>query len=202
MAVANQGYPAGGSAYSDSLKQPTSILVNPSALTALQSLRTTQNALNTTQKEISTGLKISSAADNASTWSIAESMKSDKSVLGTISDSQKGDEFVLPTWVLGADGKITEREVKVGVMNRVSAQILSGLEPGEKVVLKLVSPEVVHKTEAGAVVFVDVAHVWSTGWRVYADGALLRLREERSVTTAALSICVSAMGPIVAPWYR
>jgi macrolide-specific efflux system membrane fusion protein len=37
--------------------------------------------------------------------------------------------------VVGADGKVAEREVKVGVMNRVSAQILSGLEPGEKVVI-------------------------------------------------------------------
>jgi macrolide-specific efflux system membrane fusion protein len=37
--------------------------------------------------------------------------------------------------VVDAAGKITEREVKVGVMNRVSAQILSGLEPGEKVVI-------------------------------------------------------------------
>jgi macrolide-specific efflux system membrane fusion protein len=37
--------------------------------------------------------------------------------------------------VVGADGKVTEREVQVGVMNRVSAQIISGLEPGEKVVI-------------------------------------------------------------------
>jgi macrolide-specific efflux system membrane fusion protein len=37
--------------------------------------------------------------------------------------------------VVGADGKAVEREVKVGVMNRVSAQILSGLQPGEKVVI-------------------------------------------------------------------
>ncbi len=37
--------------------------------------------------------------------------------------------------VVGADGKAVDREVKVGVMNRVSAQILSGLEPGEKVVI-------------------------------------------------------------------
>ena len=37
--------------------------------------------------------------------------------------------------VVDADGKATEREVKVGVMNRVSAQIVSGLEPGEKVVI-------------------------------------------------------------------
>jgi macrolide-specific efflux system membrane fusion protein len=37
--------------------------------------------------------------------------------------------------VLGADGKVVEREVKVGVMDRVSAQILSGLEPGENIVI-------------------------------------------------------------------
>jgi macrolide-specific efflux system membrane fusion protein len=37
--------------------------------------------------------------------------------------------------VVDANGKVTEREVKVGVMNRVSAQIVSGLEPGEKVVI-------------------------------------------------------------------
>ena len=65
----------------------SSINTNPSAVTALQSLRNTQMALNSTQKEISTGLKISSAADNASTWSMAETMKSDQNVLSTIADS-------------------------------------------------------------------------------------------------------------------
>jgi macrolide-specific efflux system membrane fusion protein len=37
--------------------------------------------------------------------------------------------------VLGEDGKVTQREVKVGVANRISVQILAGLEPGEKVVI-------------------------------------------------------------------
>ena len=37
--------------------------------------------------------------------------------------------------VVDAAGKVTEREVKVGVMNRVFAQIVSGLEPDEKVVI-------------------------------------------------------------------
>jgi len=36
--------------------------------------------------------------------------------------------------VLGADGKATEREVKVGLNNNVDAQILDGLKAGEKVV--------------------------------------------------------------------
>ncbi len=46
--------------------------------------------------------------------------------------------------VVGVDGKVVEREVKVGVMNRVSAQILSGIEPGDKVVIG-------NKTPAAAV---------------------------------------------------
>ncbi len=45
--------------------------------------------------------------------------------------------------VVGADGKIAEREVKVGVMNRVSAQIVSGLEAGEKVVIGTKAPAAV-----------------------------------------------------------
>jgi macrolide-specific efflux system membrane fusion protein len=37
--------------------------------------------------------------------------------------------------VVGADETMTEREVRVGVTNRVSAQILAGLEPGERVAI-------------------------------------------------------------------
>jgi macrolide-specific efflux system membrane fusion protein len=36
--------------------------------------------------------------------------------------------------VVKADGAIEDREVKVGVMSRISAQIVSGLEPGEQVI--------------------------------------------------------------------
>jgi macrolide-specific efflux system membrane fusion protein len=49
--------------------------------------------------------------------------------------------------VIGIDGKSTEREVKVGVMNRVSAQITAGLEPGEKVVIGTLAPSV--KVQSG-----------------------------------------------------
>lgn len=37
--------------------------------------------------------------------------------------------------VIDGDGKRVEREVQVGVMNRVTAQIIAGVEPGEKVVV-------------------------------------------------------------------
>ena len=42
--------------------------------------------------------------------------------------------------VVKADGAIEEREVKVGVMSRISAQIVSGLEPGEQVVTGSAAP--------------------------------------------------------------
>jgi flagellin len=100
-----------------------SILVNPSAITALQSLRATQASLATTQKEVSTGLKISSAADNASTWAIAETMKSDKQVLSTISDSLSGANSVL---------NVASAAVKsaINVMNEIKSNIAQAQQPG------------------------------------------------------------------------
>ena len=52
--------------------------------------------------------------------------------------------------VVGADGKAVDREVKVGVMNRVSAQILSGLESGEKVVIGTKAPVAVAQPQTGS----------------------------------------------------
>jgi macrolide-specific efflux system membrane fusion protein len=42
--------------------------------------------------------------------------------------------------VLGADGKISERAVEIGVSNRIYAQVLSGLKEGEQVVSGLAVP--------------------------------------------------------------
>jgi macrolide-specific efflux system membrane fusion protein len=52
--------------------------------------------------------------------------------------------------VVDAKGKVTEREVKVGVMNRVSAQIISGLEPGEKVVIGTKAPAAAAPAQTGS----------------------------------------------------
>jgi macrolide-specific efflux system membrane fusion protein len=52
--------------------------------------------------------------------------------------------------VVGAGGKVADREVRVGVMNRVSAQILSGLEPGEKVVIGTQAPAAATKAPASS----------------------------------------------------
>jgi macrolide-specific efflux system membrane fusion protein len=42
--------------------------------------------------------------------------------------------------VIDGEGAIEERKVQVGVVSRVSAQILAGLEPGEKVVTGTTAP--------------------------------------------------------------
>ena len=52
--------------------------------------------------------------------------------------------------VVDADGEVTQREVRVGVMNRVSAQILSGLEPGEKVVIGTKAPVTAVRAQNGS----------------------------------------------------
>lgn len=64
-----------------------SILTNSSALTALQTLSSTNKSLETTQNRISTGLRIGEAADNASYWSIATSMKSDNKANSAVQDA-------------------------------------------------------------------------------------------------------------------
>jgi macrolide-specific efflux system membrane fusion protein len=52
--------------------------------------------------------------------------------------------------VVGANGKVADRNVKVGVMNRVSAQIVSGLEAGEKVVIGTKAPATAAPTPTGS----------------------------------------------------
>lgn len=51
--------------------------------------------------------------------------------------------------VIGSDGRVSDREVEVGVMNRVSAQITSGLEPGEKVVVEAKATAVPARAQTG-----------------------------------------------------
>ena len=52
--------------------------------------------------------------------------------------------------VVAAKGRVADREVKVGVMNRVSAQIVSGLEPGEKVVIGTKTPAAAAPAQTGS----------------------------------------------------
>ncbi|RXT35480.1 flagellin [Bradyrhizobium betae] len=65
----------------------SSLLTNSSAMTALQTLRNVSSQLATTQSRISTGMRVSTASDNAAYWSIATSMRADNAALSAVSDS-------------------------------------------------------------------------------------------------------------------
>jgi flagellin len=65
----------------------TSLLTNNAAMTALQTLTQTNKSLETTQTRISTGQRVASAQDNAAYWSIATTMRSDRSALSTVQDA-------------------------------------------------------------------------------------------------------------------
>ena len=65
----------------------TSILTNFAANTALLNLQNTVKSLQDTQNQISTGLRISSAADNAAYFAISTVLRSDSGALSTVSDS-------------------------------------------------------------------------------------------------------------------
>jgi flagellin len=56
-------------------------------MTALQTLRNISSQLSTTQNRISTGMRVSTASDNAAYWSIATSMRADNAALSAVSDS-------------------------------------------------------------------------------------------------------------------
>jgi flagellin len=65
----------------------TSILTNVAANTALLNLQNTVQNLQNVQNQISTGLRVSSAADNAAYYSIATVLRSDSGALSTVSDA-------------------------------------------------------------------------------------------------------------------
>ena len=64
-----------------------SVNTNQPALIALQNLNKTQDMLSQTQNEINTGLKVSSAKDNASIYAIAQKQRASISALSAVTDS-------------------------------------------------------------------------------------------------------------------
>jgi flagellin len=75
----------------------SSILNNPNALSALQALTMTQQSLATVQNQVSTGLKVATAADNSSYWSIAAQLTADSGVVSASNDAlSRGSHFWRP----------------------------------------------------------------------------------------------------------
>ena len=75
----------------------SSILTNNGAMTALQSLKATQKNLLNTQNRISTGLKVSTAKDNAATWAVATAMRSDIANTKQVSENLSVSSSIIGT---------------------------------------------------------------------------------------------------------
>ena len=81
----------------------SSILTNSSAMNALTALRAVNSNLSTTQDRIATGLKVSSAKDNAAYFSISETMKSDNAMYSAIDEGLTLTRNSVSTARLGAE---------------------------------------------------------------------------------------------------
>ena len=80
----------------------SSILTNYGSMVALQNLQATQMSLTDTENQISSGLKVSSAKDDASAWTIATTMKSNVASLNQVNTDLGNANSILNTAVAGA----------------------------------------------------------------------------------------------------
>jgi flagellin len=103
----------------------TSLLTNSSAMTALQTLSQTNKNMETTQGRISTGLRVSTASDNAAYWSIATTMRSDNQAISTVQDALglgAGKVDTAYTAVSDTVDRVTELKQKVLAAKNASAE--------------------------------------------------------------------------------
>ena len=94
----------------------SSILTNNSAMVALQTLQSINKDLSMTQSEISTGKTVGSARDNSAIWAISQTMQSDVSGFGAISEALSLGGSTVAVARNGAEsitGLLTEMKEKV-----------------------------------------------------------------------------------------
>ena len=101
----------------------SSIMTNTSAMTALQSLNSTNKSLDQTQARISTGLRVSTASDNAAYWSIATTMRSDNSALSTVQDA-------LGLGAAQIDVAYTATDKAIKVVDEIKSKLVAARQPG------------------------------------------------------------------------
>ncbi len=101
----------------------TSINTNRAAMTALQSLNVTNMRLEATQQRISTGLRVSTATDNAAYWSIATTMRSDNSSLSTVKDA-------LGLGAATVDVSYTALNASIESVKEIKDKLVASRQPG------------------------------------------------------------------------
>ncbi len=101
----------------------SSINTNVSAQIALKSLNMTNANLEKTQQRISTGFKVGSAEDNAAYWSIATTMKSDRSAMNTVKDA-------LGLGAATVDVAYTGMNSAIDVAKEIKNKLVAARQPG------------------------------------------------------------------------
>ena len=100
-----------------------SILTNSSSMVALQTLKNINKGLGQVQNEISTGLRVSSAKDNSSNWSIASTMSSDIGVYKRMSEL-----LTSASQTIGVARDAAEQMVEI--LKQVQAKVVQVKDPG------------------------------------------------------------------------
>ena len=101
----------------------SSILTNNGAMVALQTMRSTNQNMAKTQSEISTGMSVATAKDNASSWAIASTMRTDVAMFDTLSKS------------------LTANSALVGVARDASERIVDTLRDMQERMVMLENPD-------------------------------------------------------------
>lgn len=99
-----------------------SVHTNKSAMVALQNLNVTNMQLESVQRQISTGLKVGSAKDNASTYSIAQHQRADVSSYGAVTDSLNRAASL-------ADVSLAAGESISDLMNQIREKVVAAMDP-------------------------------------------------------------------------
>ncbi len=101
----------------------SSINTNLAAMTALQALNHTNADMTKVQNRVATGLRVSTAADNAAYWSIATTMRSDRMALSTVSDALGLGAATVDTTIAGLDNAIK-------ISSDIKAKLVAARAPG------------------------------------------------------------------------
>jgi flagellin len=104
----------------------SSILNNPSALSALQALQMTQQALSTVENQVSTGLSVATAADNSSYWSIATQLNNDSGIVTAADSALSEGQSVLDTASSAINSVIT-------TLNAMATALTEAQNPGANI---------------------------------------------------------------------
>ncbi|WP_276572951.1 flagellin [Rhizobium cauense] len=101
----------------------TSLITNTSAFAALQTLRSVGSKLHDTQTHVSTGVRVEKASDNAAYWSIATTMRSDRTAVSAVSDA-------LGLAAAKADTAYEAMEQTGTVLSQIKAKLVAATEDG------------------------------------------------------------------------